>query len=248
MKILVVAKESQIVHTIKKAFKDIDADIEIIGTTKVVPDSFEQAVQESLADMILINHDINNERNNVPGINTGFQSTVTVATPSKDYTFDAFRIRKNHKENLLNLVASRLNELPEQIALNSLQYAHLHKSSNPVNKHPYRQRFFLKQGQRFHSIEITEISYFTSEERFIFLKTKENQKYLVEYRIDHLEKMLDPAVFFRVNRSLLVAISSIKQVHAYHGSRLKLILEPIMEKEVIVSRERVSDFKIWMGE
>ena len=102
MKILVVAEESQIVHTIKKALKDMDANIEIIGTTKFLPDSFEQAVQESLADMILINHDITGKNNNILGMNTGFKSTVTVTTPSKDYIFDAFRIRKNHKEKLLN--------------------------------------------------------------------------------------------------------------------------------------------------
>lgn len=248
MKILVVAEKSQIVRSITKAFKDIDADIEIIGTTKEVPDSFEQIVKESLADMILITHDVSNKNNAVPSINTGFMSTVTVATPSRDYTFDAFRIRKNQKEDLLQFVAGSLNEMPGAIDLSSLPDDSFKKLTTSPVQPPYRQRFFVKQGQRFHSIEINEISYFTSEERFIFLKTKENQKFLVEYRIDHLEKMLDPSQFFRVNRSLLVAISAIKQVHAYHGSRLKLILDPLTEKEVIVSRERVSDFRIWMGE
>lgn len=113
---------------------------------------------------------------------------------------------------------------------------------------PYRLRFLVRQGQRYQSVDTKDISYFFSEERFIFFKTKDNQKYLTEYRIEELEKMLDPMHFFRVNRAFLVSITAIQQVHIHHGNRLRLFLEPATEKEVVVSRERVADFRIWMGE
>jgi two-component system response regulator LytT len=112
----------------------------------------------------------------------------------------------------------------------------------------YRQRFLVKQGQRLASIDIRDIHYFFSEERFIFFKTKDNQKYLIEYRIEELEQMLDPALFFRANRSVLVSIQAIELVYPYYGNRFKLHVVPTHEKEIIVSRERVSDFRIWMGE
>ncbi|HVU83661.1 MAG TPA: LytTR family DNA-binding domain-containing protein [Puia sp.] len=112
----------------------------------------------------------------------------------------------------------------------------------------YRQRFLVRQGQKLQSISIENIYYFYSEDRFIFFRTRENQKFLVDYRIEELEKMLDPAVFFRVNRSFLISIHAIDQVYPYYGNRLKLQAVFSTPKEIIVSRDRVPDFRAWLGE
>jgi Response regulator of the LytR/AlgR family len=118
----------------------------------------------------------------------------------------------------------------------------------PARTPNFRNRFLVKQGQRFASILTPDIAYFFSDGRFIFFKTYDNQKYLVEYTLEELESMLDPEYFFRINRSLLIAFKSVAQIHPYFGNRLKLILEPPMEKDIIVSREKVGDFKAWLGE
>lgn len=112
----------------------------------------------------------------------------------------------------------------------------------------YRQRFLVRQGQKLQSIPTEDIYYFYSEERFIFFRTRGNQKFLVDYRIEELEKMLDPLQFFRVNRSYLISIDAIDQVYPHYGNRLKLITVLSTPKEIIVSRDRVPDFRAWMGE
>jgi two-component system response regulator LytT len=112
----------------------------------------------------------------------------------------------------------------------------------------HRTRFLVRQGQKFASIETGVIAYFFSEGRFIFFKTFDAQKYLVEYTLEELESMLDPQGFFRINRSLLIAFKSVEQIHPYFGNRLKLFLDPAMEKDIIVSREKVNDFKLWLGQ
>lgn len=112
----------------------------------------------------------------------------------------------------------------------------------------YRRRFLVKQGQKLQSVDIQDICYFFSEERFIFFRTRDNQKYLIEYRIEELEQMLDPSLFFRVNRAFLVSIKAIEQVYPYYGNRLKLLVSPPAEKDIIVSRDRVAGFRVWMGE
>jgi two-component system, LytTR family, response regulator LytT len=115
-------------------------------------------------------------------------------------------------------------------------------------KKSFRNRFLVKHGQRFASIETPDIAYFFSDGRFIFFKTYDSQKYLVEYTLEELEAMLDPEYFFRINRSLLIAFKSVAQIHPYFGNRLKLFLDPAMEKEIVVSREKVPLFKAWLGE
>ena len=70
----------------------------------------------------------------------------------------------------------------------------------------------------------------------------------MDYRIEELEKMLDPLIFFRVNRSFLISINAIDQVLPYYGNRLKLKAILSTPKDIIVSRDRVPDFRAWLGE
>jgi DNA-binding LytR/AlgR family response regulator len=117
-----------------------------------------------------------------------------------------------------------------------------------IPKPLFRARFLVRQGQKFASLETEEIAYFFSEGRFIFFKTFDNQKYLVEYTLEELEEMLNPQNFFRINRSLVISFKAVSQIHPYFGNRLKLFLEPAGEKDIIVSREKVHEFKNWLGQ
>ncbi|HEY6975479.1 MAG TPA: LytTR family DNA-binding domain-containing protein, partial [Chitinophagaceae bacterium] len=111
----------------------------------------------------------------------------------------------------------------------------------------YRKRFLVKHGQKLVSIDVEEIAYFFSDGRLNFFKTYDNRKFVVDYTMDELEDMLDPERYFRISRSFYVSVNSIDQIHDYFGNRLLLNLKPAVDKESIVSREKVTDFKKWMG-
>ena len=111
----------------------------------------------------------------------------------------------------------------------------------------FRKRFLVKHAQKLVSVEVDEIAYFYSDGRLNFFKTNDNKKYVVDYTMDELEEMLDPEKYFRISRSFYVSVNSIDQIHDYFGNRLMLNLKPVVDKESIVSREKVTDFKKWMG-
>ena len=111
----------------------------------------------------------------------------------------------------------------------------------------YRKRFLVKQAQKLVSIDVSDIAYFYSDGRLNFFKTCDNKKYVVDYTMDELEDMLDPDKYFRTSRSFYVSVNCIDQIHDYFGNRLLLHLTPVVDKEVLVSREKVMDFKKWMG-
>ena len=104
-----------------------------------------------------------------------------------------------------------------------------------------------RQGQRLLSVEVSEIAYFFTDERFSFFRSYSGQKFLVDYTLDELADALDPELFFRVSRSLIVTHTAVEQMQPYFGNRLALTLRPPLDKEALVSREKVSDFKKWMG-
>lgn len=110
----------------------------------------------------------------------------------------------------------------------------------------YKKRFTVKIGQHLKMISVDAIECFYSENKATHIHTIDNRSYLLENTLDQLEDKLQPESFFRVNRKLVVNINAIKDIIAYSNSRLKLHLQTYNESEIIVSRERVKEFKNWL--
>jgi two-component system LytT family response regulator len=58
--------------------------------------------------------------------------------------------------------------------------------------------------------------------------------------------MADPRTFFCINWQFIVNVESIWEMYAYSKSRVKLILNPVCDKETVVSTERSPLFKRWL--
>lgn len=244
MKVLVVEEEKNTVEKLQEILQSIDTTIRIVGSVASISATIDWLQQNIVPDLILVNETLVASHSAQNFFEKEFKAVVTFSTRATDYRFEAFRFN-----NLPHL-------LPEFPALQWQKLRNLHRSKKEFSattppsakKMQYRERFLVRQGQKFMSVQVEDIAYFFSEDRFIFFKTNDNQKFLVEYRMEELEPILDPAKFFRVNRSYLISINAVQQIHPYFGNRFKLFLNPVADKDVIVSRERVTDFKMWLVE
>lgn len=117
---------------------------------------------------------------------------------------------------------------------------------NPVDRN-YKKRFTIKVGQQLKMIPIEDIECFYSENKGTYLHTLDNRNYLLDLTLEQLENELDPTDFFRVSRKFIVPLKTIKEIQLYSNSRLKVILPTYNEDEVVVARERVNEFKEWLG-
>lgn len=116
---------------------------------------------------------------------------------------------------------------------------------NPVERE-YKKRFTTRIGQHIKMIAVDEIECFYSENKGTYAHTIEGRDYLLDTTLEQLEDELSPQVFFRVNRTFIVGIKAIRDIISYTNSRLQLKLNNYKEQEVIVARERVKDFKLWL--
>lgn len=116
---------------------------------------------------------------------------------------------------------------------------------NPLER-VYKKRFTARVGQHIKIINADEIECFYSENKGTYAATFDGRNYLLDTTLEHLESELEPKKFFRVSRKFYVNISYIKDIISYSNSRLKIILKRFNEQEIIVSRERVRDFKLWL--
>jgi len=111
----------------------------------------------------------------------------------------------------------------------------------------YKERFTVKVGEHIKMIKIEDISCFYSFEKGSFLQTIDDRNYLIDYSLDDLFQKLNPKKFFRVNRKYIINIESIEDIISYSNSRLKVIIRTKTDNEIIVSREKVKDFKEWIS-
>lgn len=112
----------------------------------------------------------------------------------------------------------------------------------------YKTRFMVKVGDHLTAIAAAEIDFFFGENKIAWLRHQNGRKYPVDYTLEQLEDMLDPQQFFRLNRQYIASIGVIRDVVSYSNSRLKVILrEPMNTDDILVSREKVEAFKMWLG-
>ena len=179
-------------------------------------------------------------------------SAVIFTTAYDEYALKAFKLnsvdyllKPIDEEELANAVA----KFKENYLKNSPQidFNAFKKILETGNKPDYKTRFTIQVGQHLKIILANEICCFYSENKASYLTTTSGRNYPVDVSLENLEKDLDPKKFFRINRKSIVNIDCIEDIISYTNSRLEVKVKVFSEFQLIVSRERVRDFKNWIS-
>lgn len=181
------------------------------------------------------------------------KSAVIFTTAYDEYALRAFKLNsidyllKPIDEEELAIAISKFQNQFQQHNINSLDFEAIKRMLvNPIAKE-YRKRFSIKIGQQLKVIDLAEIECFYSENKGTYIHTIDNRDYLIDSSLEVVETELNPKDFFRINRKYIIPMQSVKEIQVYSNSRLKISLPTYKADEVIVARERVSDFKEWLG-
>jgi len=110
----------------------------------------------------------------------------------------------------------------------------------------YKTRFLVKYADTLLFKNVDEVAYFYADDRVVFLVTNDGKKFLVDSNLENLEEVLDPTLFFRVNRKIIAKVESIQKVKTLLSSRLQVFLKPSFNQEVYVSKYKSQEFKDWL--
>ena len=184
--------------------------------------------------------------------NIEVKSAIIFTTAFDEYALQAFKLnsidyllKPIDPEELENAVIKYRERIPESKSV-SMDFEDIKKLLiNPLERE-YKKRFTVKVGQHLKMFTIDTIECFYSENKGTYIHTTDNRDYLIDLTLDELEKDLEPQTFFRVSRKFYVNINAIKDMVSYTNSRLQIKLNSYNDQDVIVSRERVRDFKDWL--
>jgi Response regulator of the LytR/AlgR family len=177
---------------------------------------------------------------------------VIFTTAYNEYALRAFKVNsidyllKPIDKEELRASINKYLKLNKGISQNVAFHPQLLKQVMDVIQNQYKSRFVVRIGEHIKAVAIEDIAYFYSSEKSSFIRSVSGRDYAVDFSLDQLESELDPRKFFRVNRQFIVGLLQIKDIVAYSGSRLKLNIVGGDNNEILVSREKVNDFKKWL--
>lgn len=267
MQVFIVEDEPLAVKKLIRLLEEVAFDVKVVGTAGGIHTAVEWLENNPAPDLIFLDIELSDGQSFEIFQRTRVKSPVIFVTSYDEFALQAFKVnsvdyllKPVQKEDLSSAIAkyrdlktqysrdtSPISASIENLLLSLVGASDMAETPSGKSGKAYRTRFLVKHLQKYVSVEVADIAYFWSEGRINFFKTRAGQKHLVEYTMEEIEGMLDPRDWFRVSRQFIVSVPAVAEIHPFFNNRLKLHLTPKEPEEVTVSRERVGDFKIWLG-
>ena len=248
MNVLIVEDEELSAERLQNLIGNIDSSIHVLG---IIPSVFEtiaylQNKANTQPDLIFL--DIHLEDGNGFRIIESQDLLIPIifTTAFDDYLLRAF------KTHSIDYLLKPINPLELQASLSKFRKIRASteeqtEETTHTAAEKYKDRFLVTAGSRIFTFQSSEIAYFTIEERATFMRLFDGRHFAVEYSLEKLSQMLDPAGFFGIKRKKLLSLHAIREMHAISAGKLKIDLNPATAQEVYVSSERMTEFKNWLG-
>jgi DNA-binding LytR/AlgR family response regulator len=227
MKVIIVEDEDAAYLRLKKILLEIDPTIEIVSHLDSIAHSVTWLKDNAQPDLIFADIQLGDGPSFEIFSNVKINVPVVFITAYDAYALDKFR---------------QFAKTQAQPAINYEEILTLLSSRTPA----FQKRIVVRIGQSIRTIEIADVAYFYTEEKIAFACLTEGKRLPLDFTLDELETILDPALFFRINRQFIIYIKAIENMFSYSKSRIKIILKPHSDAETIVSAERSAAFKEWL--
>ena len=246
MNIVIIEDEKLAMERLQILLEEYDPSIKVVGALGSLEDALTYFKTKPQPDVLLLDIHVADGNGLELFKQINYSKPVIFVTAFDQYALDAFKmmcvdyILKPVTLEALATAFNKLRNMPQ-----AFQWGHEHMST-AINEGHYKKRFLAKIGKRLHFIDTIDISYFQADNKIVYVIDREGRKLLVDVTIEGLETLVDPKQFFRLNRRYLINAAAIEQVKTYFNKRLRVWMKGApAEEEIVVSREKVAEFKAW---
>jgi len=247
MRVLILEDETRAVNHLKRLIQGVAPEVEVCAVFETVRDAVAYLKEDDEPDLIFSDVQL------ADGISFEIFSKVSIDCPIifttafDTYAIEAFNtngidyLLKPIEEERLKKAMEKAKNFSSGRRLDKLLQISTDQSSRRI-----KTRFMVKVGEKIRTIMVEDILAFYSFEKTTYLHTSTHRDYIIDYSLEELESMLDESRFFKINRKYIVSIEACSQIIAWSNSRLKIDIQGIDDQKIVVARERVKEFKIWL--
>lgn len=247
MRVIIVEDEKLATERLQTLLRTYDPSIEVSACFESIEETVRYLKHHIHPDLLLLDIHLSDGQSFEIFKHVNYTRPVIFTTAYDEYALEAYKMFSIDyllKPVSLESLATALNKLKSMSV--SFLATDLNQIKPSLQEPWYKKRFLGKVGQRLFFIDTVDIAFFQADNKIVYLVDKEGNRYLIDYTMERLEEQLDPQYFFRLNRKYIVNINAIQQVKPYYNSRLKLSVKGADQpEEMIISRDKVSNFKQW---
>jgi two-component system response regulator LytT len=252
---LIIEDEKPALDHLLKIIRNSRYEMNIVGTINSVKKAVEWFRSHPAPDLLLLDIQLNDGLSFEIFNHVRLTCPIIFTTAYEEYALKAFKL--NSIDYLLKPVSPEdFTHAMEQYLGNTHSRTHTATEIGHLDYRimkvmhmltsRYKSRFVVNVGAHIRSVEVEKISCFFSLEKDTYLVDDSGRTCDIGYSLDQLESLLDPSLFFRINRKYIINLNSIKDIINYSNRRLQLTLKHPVEDELIVSRTRVKEFREWL--
>jgi len=247
MKVLIIEDEATAVEKLRGMLSKLDAAIDIVGTAESVKEALSWLKSNPSPDLAFVDVQLSDDNSFAIFDQFEIKFPVIFTTAYDDYIMQSFEynsidyLLKPLKQDRLQKALNKVKKLETHF----IQYKFNELFDKAAGKPARKQRFVVKKGVDFVSVNIKEVAYFFTEYRIVFLRDRDGAKYIIDKTLTDLQDELG-ADFFRANRKYLISIDAVAKFRSDQG-KILLNLDPSVTEEVAVSKENAPNFRAWIG-
>jgi len=249
MKTIIIEDEKPAAEKLVKSLAKADPAIEVLTVCNSISEAVEWFTKNPMPELIFMDIELSDGLSFKIFEKVNITCPIIFTTAYDEYWQQAFEnnsidyLLKPLKQDKLETALEKYEKLKKYFSQN---LKNLLEKQEP-QKEIYKKRFLIKRGTDYISIRTEDIRYFFATHKIVCVVDDRSQKFIIDQSLNEIEKQLDPAQFYRVNRKYIVNINAIKKIRSYPKSKLQLELDPVNNDEIIISQENVASFKEWMG-
>ncbi len=251
MDILIIEDEILASERLQMLIKNYDPSINIVGSLESVEEAVQWLSTKKHPDLLLVDIQLADGHSFDIFKKVTTNKPIIFTTAYDQYALEAFQLlsidyvlKPVTAEALSNAFAKYKMLTQNNNTQNNFEDVLAYVKENLTSK--YKNRFLAKVGQRIYFIPVHEVACFIADDKIVHLVARDGKRYIKNATMEKLEKMVDPKLFFRANRKIILHIDVIEQIKPYDNNRLQVVLKNINPgEEIIISREKTADFKIW---
>ena len=250
MNILIIEDETKAARELEKLLQEANPAINIVGKIDSVVNACKWLSNNEHPDVIFSDIQL------ADGLffdiyqQIEIKSPVVFCTAFDMYMMDAF------ETNAISYLLKPLSKEKVKKALVKLESLKLafapEKSRMEINrlmqqlKQPYKKALLVSQGEKIIPIKVNDIACFYVEKLIVVITTFSKEEYLLSATLDEVEKMVDPAFFFRANRQFIIHRNAITSAERFFARKLVVKLNFPTKEYIVVSKAKAQEFLEWL--
>ena len=245
-RIIILEDEPAALQRLTRMVKEIRPQYAIVGTSDNITDAI-QLIETTEFDLILSDIELSDGNCFEVFEKTNPEKPIIFITAYNDYAIKAFEFNGIHyllKPIIYQALTKALVKFEKhQIETPNMKTFQL---SNQFETE-YQKRIISKVGQKLKVIETNNIALFYTETGIVYANTYSNTTHVLDDTLEHIYQKLNPDIFYRINRQMIVHVDAVVDMIAHSSNRLKLRLKINYDKEIVVSKDKTTAFKNWIA-